>query len=65
MRQILSARDRHDLELMRISMRSWKPAFRAVEKQVEAAGYDQIAGELDTERRRAAARRRRPSWADE
>lgn len=39
--------------------------IKAVQQQVEAQGYAQIAAELDTASQRAVARRRRPSWADE
>lgn len=37
----------------------------AVRDEVEAAGYAQIAAEQDSASRKKAARRRRPSWADE
>jgi len=39
--------------------------LRTVEHRVEAAGYAQIAADSKASRRRAVARRRRPTWADE
>lgn len=39
--------------------------LRAVHQQVEEEGYAQIAADADVSARRASARRRRPSWADE
>ena len=36
----------------------------AVREEVEAAGYAEIAAEQDLAARKAAARRRPPSWAD-
>ncbi len=39
--------------------------MRAVRHQVEESGYAQMATEMDPARRQAAARRRRPSWAEE
>jgi hypothetical protein len=43
----------------------WEAGIRAVAEQVEEAGYRQMADERDLAARRAAARRRRPAWADE
>lgn len=39
--------------------------LRAVEHQVEADGYAQMAADLDAAAMKRSARRRRPSWADE
>ena len=39
--------------------------IKAVTEEVEAKGYAQMAADLDAATRRAAARRRRPAWADE
>ncbi|MGW6279404.1 hypothetical protein [Kribbella sp. NPDC055071] len=39
--------------------------LKAVADLVEADGYARIAAEVTSEDRRAVARRRRPSWADE
>lgn len=39
--------------------------MKAVRERVEAEGYAQIAREAAEYDRRAVARRRRPSWADE
>jgi hypothetical protein len=39
--------------------------IKAVQQQVEAHGYAQIAAEMDTTAHQAAARRRRPTWAEE
>jgi hypothetical protein len=38
---------------------------RAVEHQVEADGYAQMATDQEVAARQRSARRRRPSWADE
>lgn len=43
----------------------YEAGLRAVRREVEAAGYQQIASEYDLAARKAVARRRRPSWADE
>lgn len=39
--------------------------LRAVRERVETQGYAQMAQQVDASPRRASARRRRPSWADE
>lgn len=39
--------------------------MKAVREAVEADGYAQIAAKQDDAARKASARRRRPSWADE
>lgn len=39
--------------------------IKAVEQQVEADGYARIALGMDSTARQSAARRRRPTWADE
>ena len=39
--------------------------IRAVQEQAEEEGYAHMAAESETSERRAVARRRRPSWADE
>lgn len=43
----------------------WEAGVRAVQERVEAEGYAQIAAEMDAAQRKAVARRRRPSWADD
>lgn len=42
----------------------FEAGLRAVRDRVEAAGYAQMAADMDAAARRASARRR-PAWADE
>lgn len=39
--------------------------LREIRRQVEEAGYAEMAAQTDTTERKAVARRRRPRWADE
>lgn len=43
----------------------WAAGMRALIDRVEDEGYVEMAADLDRASRQAAARRRRPTWADE
>lgn len=43
----------------------WAAGLRAVRQRAEAGGYARMASEQDVATRRAAARRRPPSWVAE
>ena len=54
--------DASDAALLRVVVEA---GINAVERQVESVGYAQIAADIDRSERKAVARRRRPTWADE
>ncbi|MGI8522088.1 MAG: hypothetical protein ACR2K3_02090 [Nocardioides sp.] len=43
----------------------WEAGIKAVRDRIEVEGYAEIAEGRDVQTARAAARRRRPSWADD
>lgn len=43
----------------------WEAGVRAVQEKVEAGGYAQVAADMDADRRKSVARRRRPTWSGE
>lgn len=43
----------------------WEAGLKAIREQIEDQGYAEMAAQQDAVQRQAAARRRRPSWADE
>lgn len=55
------AEDASDAALLRAVVEA---GIKAVERQLESAGYAEIAADFDGRQRKAAARRR-PSWAEE
>lgn len=55
----------HDVSEAGLLRAVLEAGLRAVQVSVEEEGYAQIAADMDVAARRASARRRRPSWADE
>lgn len=63
--ELLDARVSHSVSEAALLHALMTAGLKAVEERVEADAYAQLAEQMDPSTRKALARRRRPTWADE